>query len=370
MSGRIPEDLSELPDFCVEDVDTTPLETVEPVPEDVSELPDAPPPPAEPAEAPSAAAAGVRRAFARSPVATLFVVAIVGLALAVAFVEVHSLVGAVYEANALLGVLTAGLVLLLVGLLSVIVTREVRGYLRLKTVDSLRESFRELEAHPHDPDADRKVQAEVDQFLDALGTGADTEMTVRIERLRQRLDVAESTPEWEDDIERILLRPLDEEACEAIRHEAVNVGVGTALSPYGILDAVITLWRNFRLMRRIAGIYRLRAGAYGTFLILRRTIAAAALADLAQEASVALLGTTRSLTSIIGAPVAQGIANATLTIRLGLKCQEQCRPLPIPASKQQGTVKMLVGTVAGSVRGLAGKRRRTDEEPQTSPDPD
>ncbi|NLW51472.1 MAG: DUF697 domain-containing protein [Candidatus Brocadiaceae bacterium] len=365
MNTRIPEDLSDLPDVQSEELGAAPLPPAAPVPEDVGDLPDAP----EPAPGAPPAAEAARRSGAVARTATLVALAVVGVAAAVAVVEIHDLVLRAYRMNAVLGVVTGVLTAVLAGLIGLVVAREVRGYLRLKTVDGLRGVFHELGMRPRDPDADREVRREVRQFLAALETPPEAELSVRIERLRERLAIAESTAEWEEDIERILLRPMDEEAYQAIRREAVNVAVATALSPYGFLDALIALWRNIRLVGRIAAIYRLRAGRYGTFVILRRTIAAAALADLAHEASLALLGTTRSVTSLIGAHAAQGATNALLTIRVGLKCQEQCRPLAMPAARRQGMMRMMLSTVRGSLAAIGGRRRRADDEPDAA-DPD
>jgi len=129
-------------------------------------------------------------------------------------------------------------------------------------------------------------------------------------------------------------RRLDEEARQAIQRESFNVGLGTAVSPYGFVDAILVCWRNVRLIRHIAEVYQVRPGAYGTWLILKRVVVAVALADLAQEASTAFLGAFRGIASLIS-PVGQGLTNAALTIRLGLLAQRECRPLPCRGQAQE-----------------------------------
>ena len=61
---------------------------------------------------------------------------------------------------------------------------------------------------------------------------------------------------------------------------------------------------------------------------------------------------------MIGAPLAQGLANAGLTIRVGLKAQEQCRPLLVPPEKKVGTLRMLLSSVADTVRRLLRGRQK------------
>jgi len=80
-----------------------------------------------------------------------------------------------------------------------------------------------------------------------------------------------------------LLRSIDREVDLLIRREARNVAIGTAISPNAVLDAFISLWRNTRLVTRVARAYGVRAGTYGTFVLIRRSFVSAALADLAQE---------------------------------------------------------------------------------------
>jgi len=371
MSDTIPEDLSELPDFDTQGVAPQPPATDGRVPEDLADLPDAevrPEEPLAPAPTPSMPARGRR---VRRSVAALIVAAVAGLAIVFGITEVKAFVSASFAVHPVLGCVGAALVVLLFGLLGVVVTREVRGYMRLRSFESLRDSFRQLATEPRSPQAHRRVWRETEEFLDYLNSHPDPELALAVERLRGRLYVGGNAQEWQDDIERVLLHPLDAQVLDAVRREAVNVGIGTAISPWGFLDAAITLWRNLRLIRKIASIYRVRAGAYGTYLILRRTIAAAALADLAQEASVAFLGTTRSLTAVIGAPLAQGLANAGLTVRIGLKAQEQCRPLLLPSDRKTSIMRMLLGSVTGTVRSLARGRQKTEKSGELeAPRPD
>ena len=65
-----------------------------------------------------------------------------------------------------------------------------------------------------------------------------------------------------------LLAPLDRAADRMIRAEALSVGIATAVSPSGALDAFLVLWRNANLVSRIAGLYYGKPGVRGSLLIL------------------------------------------------------------------------------------------------------
>ena len=80
-----------------------------------------------------------------------------------------------------------------------------------------------------------------------------------------------------------LLAPLDRKAAVAIRAEALKVGLATAVSPYGALDAFLVLWRNVNLVTRVATIYYGRPGARGTLKILRDVAMATMLGAYLEE---------------------------------------------------------------------------------------
>jgi putative membrane protein len=358
MRVQIPEDLSQLPDASRRSGAPSAVE-VEEVPEDLSALPDAEPSEEEILEA-QVAGTGKRMKAGLLGLSVAGVLAL--LAALYAVIEVTDVVARGFAVHPALGWTTAALAGLLVGLVSWIIARELRGYLHLRVFVRLREGFEELKERPGDRELEREARGEIEGLLRYLAKAGEPSLLVDIQRVRERMDLAEDPLEWRQDLERVLLGPMDEQTEALIRREAVNVGLATAISPSGFIDAVIVAWRNFRLVKEIAGIYRVRAGAYGTYLILRRTVASIAVADLAHEASIALLGTTRSLTSFLGKPLTQGLANATMTTLVGLKAQDQCRPLVLPDERKRSIARMLVGSVRDGIKRLAPRGGRRDEQ--------
>jgi uncharacterized membrane protein YcjF (UPF0283 family) len=126
-----------------------------------------------------------------------------------------------------------------------------------------------------------------------------------------------------------LLLPLDKEADRVIRAEALSVGVATALSPNGTLDAALVLWRNANLVSRIANIYYGRPGVRGSFLILRDVSAAALLATylegLSEAAGGVLRGVLGSVAGVVAGPIVDGSINAIATLRVGYLAKGRCR---------------------------------------------
>ena len=126
-----------------------------------------------------------------------------------------------------------------------------------------------------------------------------------------------------------LLRPLDEEASKVIRQEALVVGIGTAVSMNGTLDAFIVLWRNVNLVARVATIYFGRPGPRGCIVIIRDVAAAMFIAVQMQGVMEAVGGFFggwfgKAGNALMG-PAGDGAINALATVRIGYVAKARCR---------------------------------------------
>lgn len=126
-----------------------------------------------------------------------------------------------------------------------------------------------------------------------------------------------------------LLEPLDDRVGQVIRTEALGVGVGTALSLNGTLDAFIVLWRNTNMVSRIARAYYGRPGPLGSLKIvgevLGATVASAYLDDLTDAAGGVLGNLVGGVAGVVAGPVVNGTANALVTVRVGYLAKARCR---------------------------------------------
>lgn len=362
MSGRVPEELTDYPDGGPAGGEReTPQGGVSLAGEDLRELPDAPPPmiveAAAPAESESAEEkAGRRGAFGH--LAWGLCVALAALAVLFIATEIHAFIRSSFELHPFYGWTGAGFLALVGVFLTAIVASEWRKYLSIKSVVRMRNNYARLMEEKRDHNLNRTVRGEVRAYRDRLERVSGVISRKNFHRLRERMQDADDALQWKEPLDRLMLAPLDKEVQRVIRREAANVGVGTAISPTGAIDAVIALWRNVKLIKRIASIYVGRPGFYGTLVIIRRTIGAVALANLLDELTAEILAAS-FLSRLTGAG-AQGLANATMTIRVGLKAQEQCRPLPLEPEDRQGSAQWLAGTVWDSMKRVI---RRTGQSP-------
>ncbi len=147
--------------------------------------------------------------------------------------------------------------------------------------------------------------------------------------LAQRKAQAEDIRRFE--AERIvpLLAPLDDKVDKIVRAEAIAVGMSTAVSLNGTIDAFIVLWRNANLIGRVSRIYFGRPHLRGSLRILRDVAAVVLLSralddvtDISGEAIGGLLG---RFGGVVAGPVLDGAVNALMTLKLGYLAKNRCR---------------------------------------------
>jgi hypothetical protein len=215
-------------------------------------------------------------------------------------------------------------------------------------------------------------EAELDKALEAvaaLAKEADQAGQADLAVLGERVHAFERTT-----VAR-LLAPLDRKAGEIIRREALGVGVTTAVSWNGAVDAFIVFWRNLNLVTAIARIYYGRPGVRGSFQILRdvsgATITSAYLQDLSEMAGGALGGVLGKSVGAVAAPLLDGGLNAVATLRIGYVAKARCRALEAwnertvvgavkdavseAARYSKDVVNEVIRTVGGGVMDLPGK---------------
>ncbi|MEM9047726.1 MAG: TIGR01620 family protein [Pseudomonadota bacterium] len=153
-----------------------------------------------------------------------------------------------------------------------------------------------------------------------------------------------------DAAERTLLAPLDSAAQQEVEAAARHVALVTAMVPLALADVVTALFSNLRMIRRIAAIYGGRAGALGSWQLVRaisaHLVATGALAVGDDMVGAALGG---GILSRLSRRVGEGVVNGALTVRVGLAAIEVCRPMAYHAQPSPSTVGILRRALAGIV---------------------
>jgi hypothetical protein len=148
------------------------------------------------------------------------------------------------------------------------------------------------------------------------------------------------------------LEKLGSEAYELVKCTASTVFVSTAVMQNGRLDALFVLASQLRLVWRIASIYHGRPSPRQMVYLYGRVCANVLIADNLQEIDFAEIATPivvaifpslkgsvpglQGVSTLLVNSVANGAANAFLTLRVGLVARSYCAALSMP---QAGSVR-------------------------------
>jgi putative membrane protein len=129
--------------------------------------------------------------------------------------------------------------------------------------------------------------------------------------------------------ENQVLAPIDKLAIKQVSKNASAASVMIAVSPFALLDMLIVLWRNIRMMNQVSEIYGLQLGYWGRIRLIRKIfhtmLYAGAVEILSDAGNYAL---SAGITGKLSTRVAQGMGAGVLTARIGLKAISESRPLP------------------------------------------
>ncbi len=251
-----------------------------------------------------------------------------------------------------LGYLAFGLIGLALGIVGLQVWREALAFLRLAQLDSIRQAARRAHATADLAQA-RAVVARLDKLY-----AARPEMGAARGQLSQT-----QTDIFDADMvlvaaEQALILPLDAIARAEVEAATRQVAVVTALIPLALADVGTALLCNLRMIRRLAEIYGGRAGALGSWRLLRQVFVAL-LASGAVALTDDLIGSFASggILARLSRRFGEGVVNGALTARVGLAAMEICRPLPFDVGQCPG----VSATVARALAGLASRKPGADD---------
>ncbi|NOR63756.1 MAG: TIGR01620 family protein [Rhodobacteraceae bacterium] len=264
--------------------------------------------------------------------------ALLGMAISLA---AWDFVAGLLTRNIWLGRAALGLVAVVVLVLIVVILRELIGFSRLRTLDSLRAESTASRS------ANRAGALKTIAKLDHLYTGRPELRWARGELQAQQPDILDADALM-DVAEQQLMAPLDALARLEIEAASRQVAAATALIPLALIDVLVALTSNVSMIRKIAVVYGGRAGVLGSWRLLKG-VAAHLIATGAVAIGDDMIGSMAGggALSKVSRKFGEGVINGTLTARVGVAAMEICRPMPFEALKRPRASSIVKSALVG-----------------------
>ncbi|GGE40140.1 hypothetical protein GCM10007421_12680 [Halopseudomonas oceani] len=225
-----------------------------------------------------------------------------------------------------------------------------RQRLRLSALEQLRAEMQQaLREH------DQRLAVD---WLDRLQqVYADTPLLASLQQACAGLDGSHTAEEVARRLNLQFYQPIDVQARQIIRQESVTTGVLVASSPWVAVDLLLVVWRNIRLMQRVAVCYGLPIGRFSRWRLARHVLRNIALAGGTEVAMSALSDSLLSgLLEKVAARIGQGVGVGLYSARLGHFTLDLSRAAPLAEQQQliednRGIVRMMKERLGRSIDG-------------------
>ncbi|MBL4822883.1 MAG: TIGR01620 family protein [Colwellia sp.] len=152
---------------------------------------------------------------------------------------------------------------------------------------------------------------------------------------------------------RVVLTKVDEKAMAEIAKFSTESVVLVALSPVALIDMLIILSRNLRMINKVALLYGIKLGYWSRIKLIRQVfvnMVYAGASELIADFGSDMIGA--DLLGKLSGRFAQGLGAGMLTARLGVKTMQLCRPIPFKDKPKLADVrKEMLSTIKGLVSG-------------------
>jgi putative membrane protein len=233
--------------------------------------------------------------------------------------------------------------LLLVGVVVtgfVAIAREFRGiWLQKRSLGAIESARREADLLVQSRGHDRGF-AFAARVIQLYETRAD--MAEPIQAFRQAANSSLRDHEVVARLSSHVLQHLDEQAHTAIGRALRDTAFISLASPNGLVDSLITLWRELKMLREVASIYGLTPGLVQQWALLRRVVSIAATSGMANQAgNMAVQSFGGGIVGHLSANMADSLYTALRTARLGMYAMETCRPVTFLPEERRGMWTLL-----------------------------
>lgn len=139
-----------------------------------------------------------------------------------------------------------------------------------------------------------------------------------------------------NDLSTNFLSQLDKEALQVIKRESLSSAAMISVSQVAIIDSLIVIWKNMRMVNQINNIYGLSLTRLGQWQLFVRIVKSTLLAAGSQKAINLTVDNITTLTQVTGTKILstvtmsllQGLGVGTYVAKIGIEAMKQNRPIP------------------------------------------
>jgi putative membrane protein len=205
---------------------------------------------------------------------------------------------------------------------------------QFKRREKLKQQVNELLLHPGNPTIKSTEQLNVQDFCQKITDNLPCDLLLDNEKEQDKLWEEALNNQYSDAellqlYSRSVLSKIDEKAMAEIARFSTEAIVLVALSPVAIIDMLIILWRNLRMINKVSGLYGLKLGYWSRIKLIKQVfvnMVYAGTSELIADFGTDMIGA--DLLGKLSGRLAQGLGAGMLTARLGVKTMELCRPIP------------------------------------------
>ncbi|MDM8565001.1 TIGR01620 family protein [Candidatus Halobeggiatoa sp. HSG11] len=254
-----------------------------------------------------------------------------------------------YENSYILGNLFLSLVMIITGATLTLSWRSYQKIHRLQTVAKLQQEGEQLMTNDGYGNAMRYVN-KITQFYNYR-----PEIKTRLEHFYLTISDSHHDREVCDLFSDFVLKDIDQQAYKIVTKRSQETALWVMISQIVLLDTVLTLWRNARMIRDVAELYGAKPGFLGSFKLVgtvMQSLIYAGVSEMAADNVAEIVG--GSVLSIMSAQVAQGLGSGLLTARVGMYAMQACRPLPF-VDENKPKIKDIRREIVASLKGAVEK---------------
>ncbi len=174
----------------------------------------------------------------------------------------------------------------------------------------------------------------------------------------------EQMPDYSNDkeviehINRVFLKPLDEEAQKRISHFTLQTSAAVAISPWAALDMALSLWRSMKMIDHVAQVYGMRPSLSNRYALLKLVVQQLVFVGSSEVIIEPLLQEmgASSLTAVASTRLSQGLGAGIYSAKIGLAAMAVSRPIAF-SNEDRPKIKGLIAPAFAQVKALFSKRK-------------